>query len=185
MTEVNENINENVNENGTSEDVSSTEVEKTADELKALNEKLYAEVKDLRAESKDRRLKLAEFEKAEQKKAEMDLEISEKLALREKEIEELKSGIEKSKLTDQYVDELKKKGFSDKIAKLSVPNDLTSDNLLDSVKKFDKEYKEFKVKDQPDKPQNSFLGVQPGTAPEKTSKSKSLGDFARDASRGK
>ncbi len=122
------------------------------------------------AEAKDYRIKFEalqqKVEGIEKAKNEAELDATEKLKIRDQELTTLKAGIEQDKLTVQYVDMVKGKGFTEKIAKLGVPKDLTADTLLDSVKKFDKDYAEFKeVKKQETSTTSSltsqFSSIQP------------------------
>lgn len=118
-----------------------------------------AEAKDYRLKNEELQQKLDGIEKA---KNEAELDATEKLKVRDQELTELKASIERDKLTIQYVDLIKAKGFSEKVAKLGIPKDLTADNMLDSVKKFDKEYADLKTPDvKKEEPANPFASVQP------------------------
>lgn len=127
-----------------------------------------AEAKDWRVKFEALQQKVDDIEKT---KNEAELNATEKLKARDQELVDLKVSIEKDKLTVQYIDAVKAKGFPDKVAKLGVPKDLSADNLLDSVKQFDKNYAEFKSKadEKPGTPAtiNPYVSVQPSTGPTK------------------
>lgn len=87
--------------------------------------------------------KLAEYEKKEQEKADADKSWQEKHTTLKTEFETFKKTVVREKLVDKATSKLKEAGFSEKLIKVGLPQDLTEDTLDEAVKNFTKEFKEF------------------------------------------
>ncbi len=116
--------------------------EMSAAQLADLNAKLYGEVKGLRVESKDRRLKLEAYEKAELKTKEAELSALEKLALRETEITDLKTQMAYDRVATKAISKLVSAGFDEKLVRVALPKDLTEETVDSVIKDFAKEWKD-------------------------------------------
>lgn len=174
-------------ENTASEEQSSVETEnksatenKSVEELKALNEKLYAETKSLRTESKDRRLKLEKFEKAdqerkvaEQTKADEDLSYKDRY---EKEKADHKADNvthTQEKIDGQIKMKLIGKGLPEEISEVAVPSG-TKEDEIDGV--VDSLIEKFKTHVKPTDDASESLGAsQPSVA-----KPKSIEDMTHE-----
>lgn len=147
---------------------------KSAEELTALNEKLYKELKSVRTEAKERRIKLEAFEKEAQVKAEAELTYQERFNKLNEEFTNYKSTITKQTLENQFTTSLIEKGLPSKIAKIAVPKDLSEDNMEEHLKTSIKEYGEFIIKvsedDKKAQPINPFSIAQPSQPSKKVSK---------------
>lgn len=156
---------ETLNQEGNTGEQEDSQVNANSNQSK--EDYLLEQKRSANAEAKEWRVKFEslqqEVDGIEKAKNEAELDAIEKLKVRDQELADLKAGVEQDKLKGQWIDEVRKRGFSEKIAKLGIPKDLSADNLLDSVKQFDKDYKEFKVDpdDREPKPNTPFSSVQP------------------------
>jgi len=151
----------------TASEEQSTEVttdNKSVEELKTMNSTLLTEVKDLRTESKGRRLKLEEFEKAEQAKADEELDFK---ARYEKEVTAHQATKDTGAVKDlqtEFVSKSIEAGIDPKIANLlgKAADDLTADNMVDKVKAAKKEFPSTgSVTVEEAVPQSPFFNAQP------------------------
>ena len=126
------------------------------------------------SESKERRLKLAKYEDADEKAAEAKLEAVELLAKRDKEIGDLKTEITNMGIATKHATAsqgvtatLVEKGFKSDLINLVIKDaDLTTeDGCADFVKGFIKTYKDYAVKAEGSKPKpervSPFASAQP------------------------
>ena len=158
---------EGTNENTAPEGQSKSVETSSTEELRSLNDKLYAEVRSLRDENKDRRLKSEGFEKAEQER--LDAEMSEVDKLKKenakvaKEFDDFKVATAQKNLASQFTSAVTEAGLPAKIAKIAVPSDLSEDNMKERAKEAIKEFSEFvKTEEKKEtKPSNPFASVQP------------------------
>ena len=172
------------NTEGTTEVVAPVET-KTVEELNDLNEKLYTEVKGLRGESKERRLKLEAYEKADKEKADSELSYKERFETLDGEFTNYKANQAQATLNNEFTSQMVELGLPSKIAKIAVPTDLTPDSMKDAIKSATKEFAEFiKVDDgKTDKPTSPYQSAQPKTKADKQPQ-QSVGQMAREAAKG-
>lgn len=146
------------------------------EELRSLNDRLYAEAKSLRAESKDRRLKLESIERTNQEREDAELgeldKTKKQLERVTTEFDSFKTSATQKDLSTRFVQAVTEAGLPPKIAKVAMPSNLSEDNMKDSVKGAVKEFKEFiKSEDKPEPSAASSLAsiqpAQPGETPRK------------------
>lgn len=106
------------------------------------NEKLYQEVRQLRAEAKDRREKLDQYEKADREKTEAEKTFEQKWKDEKTAHDSTKKQIENERHISTFVSKAVSKGLPEKLARELAPKDLTADNIDESLKAFEKEWKD-------------------------------------------
>ena len=162
-------MSEDVTKENTAPEGQTVETEKlTTEQLQELNSKLYTEVKGLRTESKERRLKLEKFEKDQKEKEDADLSELEKtkkqLATATTDLANIKTSIARKELEGQFIQAVTSAGLPPKIANVAIPTDLSEDNMKEVVKDAIKEFKEFIPNDEKPTtkvPASLFSSVQP------------------------
>ena len=106
---------------------------------------------------------LAELKAKEQARADEDLSYKERYDKKVTEFDTFKKDTATKALQSTFVQEATALGFPTKIAKLGAPDNLSEDNMKDSLKAFTKEFAEFlpEQKKEDNKPSSPYAAMQP------------------------
>lgn len=132
-------------------------------------------------QKRDLEAKVLAFETKEREKAEADKSWQDRHTTLKTEFDTYKKSVARERLVDKATAKLKEAGFNEKLIKVGLPQDLTDDNLDDSVKNFTKEFKEFLPPTEPAKPNLPISASQHTKAPVATTTPPgSLGEALRE-----
>lgn len=133
----------------------------SSDQLQAMNEKLFAEVKSLRAEAKGHRLDAQEAKKEVDTLQTAKLSTEDKVAKLSSEFGAYKTQVATERLTTEFTQRAVEAGLPLKIAKIAIPSDLSEDTMKDSIKGAVKEFGEFVKTEEETPPKRGGYAAQP------------------------
>ena len=123
--------------------------------------------------------KVAEYEKKEQERNDVDLNWKEKHDKVATEFTQFKETAARDTLNGEFTSKMIEAGLPSKIAKVAIPTDLSIDNMGGKIKEAVKEFAEFIPKVDDAQPNTSFSSVQPGNTIDPRADAKGVGELAR------